>query len=140
MRTQQKPPVEGWVLQRLNEVSQLLHHCRCGLWHLVHQGPGGPGIPINPLQRRRPWQQLRLLLLLLGLLLGCCMDACNHLLRRRPASAPVRVVAGAPVPCLLRLLLLLLGLLLANTQTLERPLPALICCCTIPLNIPHMHA
>ena len=150
MRTQQMPPGEGWVLQRLNEVSQLLHHCRCGLWHLVHQGPGGPGIPINPLQRRRPWQQLRLLLLLLGLLLGCCMDACNHLLRRRreamPASAPVPVVAGAPVglrrqPCLLRLLLLLLGLLLlANTHPLERLLLALLCCCTIPLNIPHMHA
>ena len=57
----------------------------------------------KPLLRRRPCQLLRLLLLGLGLLLvhhgilwGCCMDACNHLLRR----------------LLLRLLLLLLGLLL----------------------------
>ena len=115
VRGEQMPPVEGWELQRLNEVSQLLHHCKCGLWHLVHRGPGGPGIPwgccmdaCNPLLRRRPCQVLRLLLLLLGLLLvhhgipwGCCMNACNHLLCRRvrlllwPAAAAAAVVAGA---------------------------------------------
>ena len=116
VRGEQMPPVEGWELQRLNEVSQLLHHCKCGLWHLVHHGPGGPGIPwgccmdaCNPLLRRRPCQLLRLLLLLLGLLLlvhhgipwGCCMNACNHLLCRRvrlllwPAAAAAAVVAGA---------------------------------------------
>ena len=126
----------------MEDILQLLHHCKCGLWRI----PWGCCMDAcKPLLRRRPCQLLRLLLLGLGLLLahhgilwGCCMDACNHLLRRRPASAPVRVVAGAPVPCLLRLLLLLLGLLLANIHHLERLLPALICCCTIPLNIPLM--
>ena len=115
----------------MEDILQLLHHCKCGLWHLVHHGPGGPGIPwgccmdaCNPLLRRRPCQLLRLLLLLLGLLLlvhhgipwGCCMNACNHLLCRR-----VRLLLWLLLqlcrlwlrrrPCLLlRLLLLLLGL------------------------------
>ena len=54
----------------------------------------------KPLLRRRPCQLLRLWLLALGLLLvhhgilwGFCMDACNHLLRRRAMPA----AAAAPV-------------------------------------------
>ena len=88
-----------------------------------HLGSGS-WLKLTPSLHRRPCQLLRLLLLLLGLLLlvhrgipwGCCMDACNHLLRRR-----VRLLLWLLLqlcrlwlrrrPCLLlRLLLLLLGL------------------------------
>ena len=70
----------------MEDILQLLHHCKCGLWRI----PWGCCMDAcKPLLRRRPCQLLRLLLLGLGLLLvhhgilwGCCMDACNHLLRR----------------------------------------------------------
>ena len=94
-------------------------------------------MPATPLLRRRPCQLLRLLLLGLllllvhhGILWGCCMDACNHLLRRR-----VRLLLWLLLqlcrlwlrrrPCLLlRLLLLLLGLLPLARGAVSAVMPA----------------